>query len=540
MAATDGRVVVPGMAVEPDDMSASIPKPALVERRGFLQNVLWIWFGVSASLISAFLLSPFIVRTLGDDNYGLWAVTVALVEYYWLLDFGLRSATVRFAALHSADGNMDGMNTMLSTTVAYNMTLVPVLIGGTLLFRDVLARWFQIQNPLFPQLLLVVVSAWALTSFFGTFTACLEGLQRFDAVHQSTFLSMLLRLIGTFLLLQAGYGVLAMAYMTASAQILMHSLNFFRLLRILPVRISLRDARMSVLKEMLSYGSHSVFSSMGQRILSQSPPLLIAYFLPERFAGYYTNPRQLLDYTVEAVMRVGNVSNSRAAELMAQGKLDALRRLSISVNRLSLAVFLPLVTFLAVYGHAFLLVWIRKPDFVEQASPILLALLAGHTLAFAGQYSSSAILFGLGKHQRYARSLVLEAAISVAGMCFLIPAYGIVAAAIWSSVLMVLNRALLTGWMLTRELQLKYLPFMIAVNRPVLATIPTAIGLLLLRTHLPGTNWLELILAGAVTMLIYLPCVYLLIPREDTQPILEAFRGYAFKVGKLLRGSRAG
>lgn len=517
-------------------MSESLSKPSLVERTGFLQNVMWIWFGVSASLISAFLLSPFIVRTLGDDNYGLWAVTVALVEYYWLLDFGLRSATVRFAAQYSAVGNIEAMNSMLSTTVAYNLTLMPLLIGATLLFRDKLAGWFQIQNPLFLQLLLVVVIAWAITSFLGTFTACLEGLQRFDAVHQSTFLSMLLRLTGTFLLLRAGYGVLAIAYMTASAQIVMHGMNFFRLMRILPgIRISVRDARMHVLKEMLSYGRHSVFSSMGQRILSQSPPLLIAYFLPERFAGYYTNPRQLLDYTVEAVMRVGNVSNSRAAELMTQGKMDALRTLSVSVNRLSLAVFLPLVSFLAVYGHAFLLVWIKKPEFAEQASPILMALLAGHTLAFAGQYSSSAILFGLGKHQRYARSLVVEAVVSVVGMCFLIPHYGVVVAAIWSSVLMVLNRALLTAWMLTTELGMDYLPFMMAVNRPLLATIPTVIGLLTLRRILPGANWPELILAGAVTMIIYSPCAYFLIPREDTAPILAAFRGYALKLFRRIR-----
>ncbi|MEI9811586.1 MAG: hypothetical protein WDO18_02440 [Acidobacteriota bacterium] len=77
---------------------------------------------------------------------------------------------------------------------------------------------------------------------------------------------------------------------------------------------------MSTLRELLRYGSHSVISSLGQRVVSQSPPLLIAYFLPERFAGYFVNPRQLLDYTVEGVARIGNVSNARAAEWIAADK----------------------------------------------------------------------------------------------------------------------------------------------------------------------------------------------------------------------------
>jgi O-antigen/teichoic acid export membrane protein len=502
-----------------------------VRRPGFLQNVFWNWFGISASLLSAFWLSPFVVRTLGDDNYGLWAVTVALVEYYWLLDFGLRSATVRFTAHHHATGDMDKVNQTLSVGVVYNICLLPLLVGGTFLLRESIARWFNVSNPLFPSLLLVVVTAWALTSLFSTFTSCLEGLQRFDVVNQTGFLCTVIRAVGTFLLLLTGHNVLAMGYMTAGSQVLMHVLNYFRLRQILPaLHISLTQARMSQLKEMLRYGSHSVFSSMGQRILSQSPPLLIAYFLPERYAGYYTNPRQLLDYTVEAVARIGNVSNSRAAELVAMGQLEKLEKFSISVNRLSLAVFLPLSIFLAVYGHSFLLVWIKKPDFAQQASSVLLALLAGHTLANAGQFSSGSILFGIRKHQRYARTLVVEAALSVAGMCFLIPAYGIASAAAWNSLLMVLNRALITPWLLTQELKANYWSFLAGVNRPLLAAPPVAVALVLLRFVIPGTNWAQLFLAGGVTMLVYLPTVYFLIPREDRQQILDHVGAYPQKI----------
>lgn len=499
---------------------------------GFVGNVLWNFVGIAVSLGAAFFLSPFVIRKLGDDNYGLWAVTTALVEYYWLLDFGVRSATVRFTAHYNAMGEMERLSQLVSTAIAYNLCLLPFLIGGTWYGRAHVAAWMHIHNPLFPPLLLVVAIAWALTSLFSMFTSCLEGLQRFDIINQSGLVCTCCRIIGIVLLLNAGYGVLAVAYMTVGAQVLLHVLNSLRLKRLLPaVHLRPRHAHFTVFKELLNYGRHSVLSSLSQRALSQSSPLIIAYFLPERFAGYYTNPRQLLDYTAEAVMRIGTVSNSRAAQLMAGGKLAELRRFSVSVNRLSLAMFLPLSIFLAVYGKEFLLLWIKKPEFVAHAAPVLLALLAGHTLGTAGQFSSTSILFGIARHQQFARSMAAEAVLVVAGVWFAVPRYGITGAAIWCTAMLILNRALVTPWLLTRELKSSFPAFLAGVNRPLLSVPPVMGALWLLRRVVPGTGWWQLAGAGAFTLLLYLPFAYLFLPAEDRDLIVARVRDAAERVG---------
>ncbi len=496
-----------------------------MQRGGFLGNVLWSWAGIGVALLSAFILSPVILGKLGDDDYGLWSVTTALVEYYWLLDFGLRSATVRFTAHYNASGETGRINTMLSTAMVYNICLLPVLIGGTWLGRDKLAAWARIQNPLFPELLFAVATAWALTSLLSTFTATLEGLQRFGSIQKTSVFCTLLRMGGILYFLNRGGGVLLVAYITVGAQVLLHLVNYLHLRRVFPaLNLRLASARMQTLREMLRYGSHSVLSSLGQRVLSQSPPLLIAYFLPERYAGYFVNPRQLLDYTVEGVARIGNVSNARAAEWVATNRMQELRAFSLSVNRLSLAVFLPVSIFLGVYGKAFLLQWLKRPDFVEQAFPVLLALLGGHTLANAGQYNSSSILFGMARHRTYARTMAAEAVLLVAGAWFLIPHYGVTAMAAWMSLLLFLNRAMLTPWLLTRELGIGFWAFLGGVNRPLLAVPPVVAGLLLLRTVIPGVGWTQLIEAGVVTVLFYAPLAYVLLPAEDRELLLDKLR----------------
>jgi O-antigen/teichoic acid export membrane protein len=514
-----------GLPVDPPPVPQT--KPA-----GFLKNVLWNWLGISVSIFSAFILSPIIIRRLGDEGYGLWALTTSLVEYYWLLDFGMRSATIRFSAHYNARRESDQINQVINTTIAYALCLFPLLIGSAWLGAPVLMRVLSITHPLFRELLFIVVIAWGLTSLLSVFTSCLEGFQRFDLTTQSTVISIAVRSFGTLALLLKGYGVVAVAVMTMIGQVLLHLISYIRMRGVFrEMKITPRFVKLAAFKEMITYGAHSVVASMAQRILSQSPPFIIAHFLGAPAVGYYAAPTKVLDYSVETVTRIGNVSNSRAAQFASAGQKKEVLELAISANRYSLALFLPLTIFLAVYGPQFLLVWIKKPYFAGQSAGVLLALLAGITLGNAAQFNSASILFGIGKHQRFARAMFVEAALMVAGSIYVLPRYGLVPMAALGSGLMVINRAFITPWLLTRELETSYWRFLARVNLPLLAVLPVGGILLALKRFVPGVNWPQLILAGAVTVLAYLPIVYACIQPHHRVELRSKLRTYSQRIG---------
>ena len=276
---------------------------------GFVRSVIWNWLGVSVSLVSEFLLSPFIIRRLGDENYGLWALTTSLVEYYWLLDLGLRSATFQFAATFNAQGEKEKINQVINVNIAYSLMLLPVLIGVAWFGTPYLARFMHITHPLFSRLVLIVVTTWALTALLSVFSTTLEGIQRFDITNIASVVSITFRTLGTATVLFMGYGVVAIALVGTATQILLHLISFWQARRIFPfVKFSWRYCSFAMFRQMLRYGAHSVAASMGQRILSQSPPLLIGYFMPTQFVGYYTAPMRLLDYTAVTVMRIRSKS----------------------------------------------------------------------------------------------------------------------------------------------------------------------------------------------------------------------------------------
>ena len=486
----------------------------------FIVNVLWNWSAVLVNVFSALILSPFIIRRLGDENYGLWALTVSLAEYYWIMDFGFRSATLKYSAHYRALGDNDRINEILNTALFYSACIGPALVLGNYFGAPLLSSLMHVRQALFPKLLMIVVGAWVLGSLFNVFSSCLEGFQRFDLTNKIYLTGTAVRAFGTAALLLAGYGVLEMAVMVLVAQALVHLLSFLAFRRVFPpLRFSRRFVKISALRTMLSYGAHSVVASLAQRILNQGAPLVIGMFLPARFVGYYAAPSRLLDYIVDGISRVGNVSNPNAADMVARNASDRLLQLSVLTNRYSLALFLPVTMMLAVYGPPLLAVWI-SPQFGANCSGVLLALIAGVTVALAGQNNSVSILFGMGRHQRYARALITEAVLTVTGVALVVRPFGIIGAAWVVSTMMLLNRGLFTAWLLSQEVGISYFRFLARVYQPFVLAAPVMALLFALRlTILPGRNWPQLILAGIICAVCYFPLALLTL-REDHRELL--------------------
>ena len=67
--------------------------------------------------------------------------------------------------------------------------------------------------------------------------------------------------------------------------------------------------------------------------------------------------------------------------------------------------------------------------------------------AVAGQFNSNSMLYGLSRHDRMARGLMVEALLGVLGIWLVLPNYGIIGVAWVVGTLSVLNRGLYVPWL---------------------------------------------------------------------------------------------
>ncbi len=463
-----------------------------------MKNVLWSWLGVATSLVMGFWLSPFIFRKLGDEAFGIWNLIFVLIEYYWLLDLGFRSATLKYAAHFRATGEDDKVNEVINTGLAYSTAIAVLMLIATFTLSGYANRFFEVSaeyQSVFTVLVAMVGSGWAVGSIFSLFSAVVEGYQRFDITSRIWISTIALRTVGLVAVLWLGYRLKAMAAVVLATLALGYLLNYITLRMVFPsLRFSMSSMRLSMFRQMLAYGVHTSVATVGGQVLNQGAPVLLGHFLPVAVVGYFTQPVRLLRYSVDMVCKVGMVTAASAAEMAAKGEYSAVYDMGLYVNRYCLALFSPLALALCLYAMEFMQLWM-SPAFALRSAPIIPVIAVCTTLGIAGQFNSSSILYGLGKHRGYAYSLLVEAILGMIAMYLAIPRYGIMGAAWITSVLMVLNRGLFTSWLFCEGVRRNFGGYLGGIYAgPILIAIPVFAGAWWIKLRwLPGRTWAEVL-----------------------------------------------
>jgi O-antigen/teichoic acid export membrane protein len=478
----------------------------------FLTNVLWSWTGVASNLALGVLLSPYMISSLGSEAYGLWALVFSLVEYFWILDAGLRSAVVNFVARDLEWKADDSIRATMTTAFAVYSVVCLIALAGTALLSLWLPEWFHVSpahKENFRSLVLLIGIAWALSCLSLPWRAALEAHQLFPVVNRIWIGSQLFRVTGSFAVLYAGQGLVALGWISFCSQILVALASVAAFRRAQPsLTISFALANRARLTEMSRYGAHTMLSTIAQMGIRQGPPVLIGAQLPAAFVGYFSIPSRLMEYLVDAISRVGSIANPNAAALAARGEFAAIARQGVLLNRYCFSLFLPMGIFLLVLGKELLQVWV--PAFVPYSAPLILPLVLGTAWAVAGQYVSASLLFGLAKHAAWARLSLAEALVLVPALFWALSHYGLPGAAWVSTAAMILFRGLAVPWYLCQSLHTSFPTFLFSIYaRPLFTALPVAAAAYTARHLLDwGHGWFQLAAAAAAISGLFLGAAF--------------------------------
>jgi O-antigen/teichoic acid export membrane protein len=488
--------------------SPEVTKPARPRGEQFVINVLWSWTGVAANLFVGFIITPFIIRRLRAEQYGIWGLIFSILDYFWFFDLGLNSAVCNFCARFIAVKDHEKINQVISTALFYfSMIALTVWAIAPFAARNAY-RFFHVSpayRPEFGNLILITTFSWGVCVVLNMFVSALDGFQRFDLTSRVWVAMLALRSAGYFLVLQSGHGLVAMAAIFVGSQILGYLLNFLNFRRVFPqLRISTSYIRLAMFRDIFRYGVKSFAANSSTLVLNQSGTVMIGHYLSEASVGFYVLPSKLLQNAVDAVSRIAIVTRSSAAELSATGRREDALALGIYSNRYSLTLFMPLVVFLSIYGRALILRWVG-PQMAEHSAPLLPVFLVSNALVLAAQFNSSSLLYGLGAHGGYARGMIVEAVLYAAALVWVTPRYGILGVACVSAALMIVVRGVYTPWLVSRALNSSLLLYMRGIYaRPLLAAMPVWIlAWFLQKNWIPGTTWPQLTLAGCICGAVY-------------------------------------
>ncbi|HET9233028.1 MAG TPA: oligosaccharide flippase family protein, partial [Candidatus Eisenbacteria bacterium] len=175
------------------------------------RNILWNLVGLVWITLLVIVVMPIMVRGLGLDAFGIWAVLGASTGYLSTLDFGLNNALIRFVAAEKERERHERAEAFFRSGLTLQL-LVGVLTGGLLvLAAPFLARdCFHVEARLLPEAITAfrISGVSLLLSFLiGAFAAIPAAMRRFDLLTVRTILFMTLQYGLIVLALRLGGGL---------------------------------------------------------------------------------------------------------------------------------------------------------------------------------------------------------------------------------------------------------------------------------------------------------------------------------------------
>ncbi len=371
----------------------------------------------AVNIVAAFIMSPVIIRALGNRDYGLWELVMSVIGYMGLLDMGIGPALVRFVAV--ADGRQDRneLQQTMSTSFAF---FIVVGLCATIMFlmlgyRPALVAGTEGGNIAHIGIVFVLLGINAGMAFpLQVFIATLMGVQWHSFINGVRMVLVIIRSAAAWYLLSvyAGRGLIVMAILepifTALQLVLFAGAVHFS--KALPP-LTVAAVTMHKAKEMIVFGVKSATMLVASRLQNQSVPLIIGNTIGLGSIVYFVMPNRLTDYAKGLSQAVGFPLTPYFGAAIGKGDHDGLLSSWIHTTLVLQIISLAMSVTIVFCGEDFLRLWLGR-EYAVAGRMVLYILIAG-LVADSLATNAFRMLTAQGQHGGCAMIWLVLSAISI-------------------------------------------------------------------------------------------------------------------------------
>jgi O-antigen/teichoic acid export membrane protein len=470
-----------------------------------LRNVGSNWVLVLVTIAVTYVLTPFLIETLGEEGYGTWTLITSFTAYIGLMALGVPMACVRYLAQHVAERDTRMLNTMIGSCAALYLVMSALAIAvGALLMQlfglyDIPAR-FAAEAPLAFALMVVYVSA----GFVGLLP---EGIlfahHAFVPRNLVRVSGVVLRLGLTIVVLRFTASLALLALVQISCLVFDVCTTWVIIRRRYPgIRLNLGDASLAMVRRILSFSLYAVLLAAGARLSFETAALVIGATLGVASIPFYVVANGLIVYLMEFVIAIAAVVSPMATSLATSGRRDELREMFLRWSKVALSLTIMAGLFLIVLGPRFIGWWI-DPAYERDAGTVLQILTISSLVFLPVRGVAVPVLMGMGRPKAPAILTFVAGLANLALTLLLVGPLGLVGVALGAAIPNVLL-ALVILMVACRELEVapvRYLQYV--VSRAAFGALPVLALLLWFRISLQVHGIAGLMAAGFAMMLLF-------------------------------------
>jgi O-antigen/teichoic acid export membrane protein len=511
-----------------------------------VRNVLSNWMGFAVNAAVAMAMTPYILRQLGDVRYGVWVLTFSVIGYYGILDLGFRGGVNQYLTRYFSLRDYTRLNQTASSAF-YALSGVGALICAISIAATYLAPGMLKIPPAMHRetvwCILVIGCAAGVQCAFFPFSAVFTATQRYDLSNAIGITTRLLSAGATWLALEAGYGLVALSIVTASATILDYVLRWRIAYKLVPeLVISRMLVNRDRIREIAHFGLWNFLIAVSAYLTVHADTLVIGSMLSVSAIARYALASGLMRQMSDLIAPVSQVFYPMAVQFHMRGEKRELEQLYIHASRLLLILTGCIAIIAFTWAEDFYRIWVGPQYVTAGHFPSVATLLRFLVIGLFGTFGSAIagqIIMGTGFIRVVAITAIAESVLSVAIAIVSIRSYGLLGVAAGAMTAALLVRLLVFPVFLHVRLGLSVWVWLRrAVPRPLavaLVMLAATRGIRWLNT--PAT-WADLIVHGCLAAFVAALLIALLglNDQERDSLLLKPARRIAERLAGLVRG----
>jgi len=495
------------------------------------KNIASSWFILVVNILVSFFLAPFVVNSLGNIWYGIWAIVSQFTGYLYLLDFGVRESVIRYTSKYVPLAQSQKLNRVITTAFILYTPIFFLCVLISFIAAWGFPTWFGIdpeQSDTARFVVILVGLTIAQTFVFNVFTGIIQGLHRFDVTNLFGVAMTLLRAALVVGALSIGYGIIALSLIQLLLALLTGLFSAFAALLFLKranmkfelVRLTWRRF-VTLSRRVAGYSLYVFINNIGQKISLVSDAIIIGIFMPVAFVTYYAIAGSLIGYLRNLVTATAQVFNPLTSHYSSLRDHAQVQQVLVRGSRLTILISLPVIASYMILGREFIGLWMGA-EYMQRAGEVL-AILAAVYVFSSPHHVISSVLYGLSQHRLLSYLRIGEAAANLALSILLVQKFGLVGVALGMVIPHFVMTAIVLPMLVTRIVRLPLRQYFVgAYLGPVMAIAPFAIGAMIFKELLPARNLLMFFAEIAFLVVIYLLTCYRLAITDDERSLVRS------------------
>lgn len=318
---------------------------------------------MAISNLVGLLYTPYMLRMMGQSEYGMYSLVASVVAYLTILDLGFGNTIIRYTAKFRAEGKTKEQESMFGMFIVLYMGIgvIAFLLGMVLYFNiDTIYGNSLTAEELSKThvLMLLMVFNLAFTFPLSIFGSIVTAYEKFVFQKVIQIVRLILNTLMMIVLLEMGYRAIGMVALITFFNLSSLLVNFWYCKNKLKIKIKFGNFNWKFFKELAGYSFYIFLGAIIDRLFWSSGQLVLGAYVGTAAVAIFAVGIQLEQMYMGFSTAISGVFLPKVTAMATNEKSEKeISDLFVRTGRIQFVVMAFILTGFILFGHQFILLW---------------------------------------------------------------------------------------------------------------------------------------------------------------------------------------